>query len=166
MIARTRTARHQLVSEIIQRETIHSQAELLDRLAHEGVDVTQATLSRDLVELGAEKVRFGRRLVYAVPAQGGERDMLSGAGGREASDVRLRRVAAELLVDAESNGQLVVLHTPPGAANFLASAIDHTDLTPVLGTVAGDDTIMVIPRAGHTADDVASLLLALSEGEA
>lgn len=166
MIARTRTARHQLISEIIQRESMHSQAELQDRLADEGVDVTQATLSRDLVEIGAEKVRFGRRLVYAVPAEGGDRTMLSGADGREASDLRLRRVAAELLVDAESNGQLVVLHTPPGAASFLASAIDHTDLTPVLGTVAGDDTIMVIPRAGHTAHDVAELLLALSEGEA
>lgn len=165
MIAKTRSARHRLIVEIILRERIHSQVELLDRLADEGVEVTQATLSRDLVEVGAEKVRQGRRLVYAVPAEGGERAMHSGGDGREASDQRLRRVAAELLVDAESNGQLVVLHTPPGAASFLASAIDHTDLTPVLGTVAGDDTIVVIPRAGHTAEDVAALLLALSEGE-
>lgn len=166
MIARTRSARHQQIVEIIQRESIHSQVELIDRLAAEGVEVTQATLSRDLVEIGAEKVRQGRRLVFAVPAEGGERAMRAGGDGREASDQRLRRVAAELLVDAESNGQMVVLHTPPGAASFLASAIDHTGLTPVLGTVAGDDTIVVIPRSGHTADDVASLLLALSEGDA
>lgn len=165
-MARTRTARHQLITEIIQREAIHSQVELLDRLTDEGVEVTQATLSRDLVEIGAEKVRQARRLVYAVPAEGGERGMLSGGDGREASDVRLRRVASELLVDAESNGLLVVLHTPPGAASFLASAIDHTDLAPVLGTVAGDDTIVVIPREGHTGEDVATLLIALSEGEA
>ncbi|WP_018155213.1 arginine repressor [Demetria terragena] len=166
MIAQTRVARHQLIADIIQRESVHSQVELLNRLANEGVEVTQATLSRDLGEIGAEKVRHGRRLIYAVPSDGPEREMRSGADGLTNSDSRLRRVLTELLVDAESNGQVVVVHTPPGAANFLASAIDHTALTPVLGTVAGDDTIVIIPRAGHTADDVATLLLALSEGEA
>ncbi|BDZ58340.1 ArgR family transcriptional regulator [Barrientosiimonas humi] len=164
MIPRTRSARHQRIVEIIRREPIRSQTELVDRLADDGVAVTQATLSRDLVELGAEKVRQGRQLVYAVPAEGGERAMHSGGDGREAPDGRLRRVLVELLVVAECNGDLVVLRTPPGAASFLASAIDTAGLDPVLGTVAGDDTILVIPRSGHTGPQVADLLLTMSEG--
>lgn len=164
MIPRTRTARHSRIVEIIATETVHSQADLAARLAQEGVEVTQATLSRDLVELGAEKVRRGRRLVYAVPVEGGERPLQSGGSEREAPDGRLRRFAAELLVDAEANGDLVVLRTPPGAASLLASAIDHAQYPQVLGTIAGDDTILVMVRSGHHGTDLAEHLLALSEG--
>ncbi|AKU16679.1 arginine repressor [Luteipulveratus mongoliensis] len=166
MIARTRTARHQRIIEIIQGEAIHSQTELAARLAVDGLEVTQATLSRDLVELGAEKVRQGRQLVYAVPGEGADRTPRAGGEEHEPSDGRLRRVAAELLVDAEATRDLVVLRTPPGAANFLASAIDHAGLSSVLGTIAGDDTILVIARPGHPGADVAATLLDLAQHEA
>lgn len=162
MITRTRTARHQRIVEIIQREAIHSQAELAERLSVDGLSVTQATLSRDLVELGAEKVRQGRQLVYAVPSEGGDRSPRAGGVSVEPDDGRLRRVVGELLVDADSNGALVVLRTPPGAASFLASAIDHAELGPVMGTIAGDDTIVVIPRESGSADALARRLVRMA----
>lgn len=158
-LARTRTARHQRITDLIRREAIHSQGELAERLADDGLEVTQATLSRDLNELGAQKMRRGTQLVYAVPGEGGDRSPQAGGEEDEAVDSRLRRVLADLLVGVESNGQLVVLRTPPGAASFLASTIDHADLAPVLGTIAGDDTIMVVPRRGHTDQEVVDHLL-------
>ena len=158
-VAATRTARRQRIVDVISREAIASQAELARYLERDGIQVTQATLSRDLVELGAVKVRHGRQLVYAVPGEGGDRAPVkdSGADG----DPRLRRICAELLVTATVSANLVVLRTPPGAANFLASAIDHATLSPVLGTIAGDDTILVIAVDGQAAQ-VRDLLLALA----
>jgi len=146
-MAQTKGARHQRIREILGRESIRSQTDLAERLLADGVDVTQATLSRDLVELGAVKVRQGRTLVYAVPGEGGDRTPRAGAVRTEAVQ-RLRRLSGELLVTAESSANLVILRTPPGAANFLASAIDHSVLPGVLGTIAGDDTVLVIAREG------------------
>ncbi|MDE9367446.1 arginine repressor [Luteipulveratus sp. YIM 133132] len=167
MIARNRAARHQRIVQIVQSTAIRSQGELADRLADDGVEVTQATLSRDLVELGATKVRQGRQLVYAVPGEGGDRTPRAGGADQEPSDARLRRVLGELLVNAEANDHTVVLRTPPGAASFLASAIDHADLQPVMGTIAGDDTILLVTRADHSGAQVAELLLDLARtGEA
>lgn len=145
MIAPTKSARHQRIREILGREAIRSQTDLAERLLEDGVDVTQATLSRDLVELGAVKVRQGRTLLYAVPGEGGDRTPRAGAARSEAV-ARLRRLSGELLVTAEASANLVILRTPPGAANFLASAIDHAEFPEVLGCIAGDDTIMVISR--------------------
>jgi transcriptional regulator of arginine metabolism len=110
------------------------------------VSVTQATLSRDLVELRAVKIRTpGGALAYAVPAEGGNRAPAPVADA-EMLAARLARLCAELLVTAEASGNLVVLRTPPGAAQFLASAIDHSVLPGVLGTIAGDDTVLIIAR--------------------
>ena len=120
---------------------VRSQSELGELLAGNGVVVTQATLSRDLVELDAVKVRAASgALVYAVPAEGGDRTAVA---PREtaASESRLARLCEELLVSAEASANLVVLRTPPGAANFLASALDKAELGDVLGTIAGDDTV-------------------------
>lgn len=161
MIAQTKGARHQRIREILGRESIRSQTDLAERLLGDGVDVTQATLSRDLVELGAVKVRQGRTLVYAVPGEGGDRTPRAGAARAEAV-ARLRRLAGELLVTAEASGNLAILRTPPGAANFLASAIDHAEMEDVLGTIAGDDTIMVISRAVDGAEALAARLLELA----
>lgn len=161
MIAPTKGARHQRIREILGREPIRSQTDLAERLLEDGVDVTQATLSRDLVELGAVKVRQGRTLVYAVPGEGGDRTPRAGAARTEAVQ-RLRRLSGELLVTAESSGNLVVLRTPPGAANFLASAIDHAEFEEVLGTIAGDDTILVIAQADAESSALAQRFLDLA----
>jgi transcriptional regulator of arginine metabolism len=157
-IAATRTGRQQRIVAILGRTEVRSQSELLDLLADDGIDVTQATLSRDLLEIGAVKVRSGRTLVYAVPGEGGDRTARPAPDGTELT-ARLRRVCEELLVTAEPSHNLVVLRTPPGAANYLASAIDHAALTGVLGTIAGDDTIMVITTGAAASRKVAADLL-------
>jgi transcriptional regulator of arginine metabolism len=141
----TKTARQQRIIELIGRQPVRSQTELAELLARSGLVVGQATLSRDLVEIGAVKVRDAAgQLVYAVPGEGGDRSPR--AGEAAAFEARLSRVASELLVSAEASANLVVLRTPPGAAQYFASAIDHAALDDVLGTIAGDDTVLVISR--------------------
>ena len=143
MIPQTRAGRRQLVLDILGRQSVRSQGELLEILSRKGFDVAQATLSRDLVELGAVKVREGKTLVYAVPGQGGDRTARVAPGLDEVSS-RLRRQCEELLVTARASDNLVVVRTPSGAANYLASALDHANEPDILGTIAGDDTIMII----------------------
>ncbi|MDM8086532.1 arginine repressor [Cellulomonas cellasea] len=155
-VPQTKAARHALITALLARRSVHSQAELADALAEEGVSVTQATLSRDLVELRAVKIRTATgALAYAVPAEGGDRTPL--LADSEALAARLARLCAELLVTAEASGNVVVLRTPPGAAQFLASAIDHSILPAVLGTIAGDDTVLVIARETENGADGAAL---------
>ena len=146
-IPMTKSAGQQKIVDLLESTPIRSQSELADRLAAAGVSVTQATLSRDLLDLDAVKIRTpGGALVYAVPAEGGDRTPTPLARGSSASGARLARLAGELLVSADHSGNLVVLRTPPGGAQFLASALDKADLPAVLGTIAGDDTVLVI---GH-----------------
>lgn len=164
-IPATRAARHALIARVIARQAVHSQSDLLAALADEGVSVTQATLSRDLVELRAAKTRnAGGALVYTVPAAGaaGVAGARVGGGEEDLAGGRLARLAAELLVTAEGSANLVVLRTPPGAAQFLASAIDQSVLPPVLGTIAGDDTVLVIARESDGGADLAQRFLDLA----
>ena len=141
----TKNARQQQIVDLLTHRQIHSQPELAEHLADRGIVVTQATLSRDLLDLDAVKVRAATgSLVYAVPAEGGDRRPVPGETA--ANHGRLARLCAELLVSAESSANLVVLRTPPGAAQFLASAFDKAELGDVLGTIAGDDTVLVIGR--------------------
>jgi transcriptional regulator of arginine metabolism len=160
----TKNARQQLVIDLLTTSEVRSQTELAELLAANGVVVTQATLSRDLVELDAVKVRSASgTLVYAVPAEGGDRRPLT---PREtaASESRLARLCEELLVSADATANLVVLRTPPGAANFLASALDKAELGDVLGTIAGDDTVLVISRQPSGGDAVVRRLIGLATG--
>jgi len=160
----TKNARHQLIVELVAGHEIRSQGELADMLGEHGVQVTQATLSRDLVELDAVKVRApSGMLVYAVPAEGGDRRPVA-PGESAAARHRLARLCAELLVTAEASANLVVLRTPPGAAQFLASAIDQSVLPDVLGSIAGDDTVLVVTRDPLGGDAVAARFLALAAG--
>ena len=192
----TKAARHAQIAAILSHADppVRSQEELADRLAQRGARVTQATLSRDLEELGAVRLRgAGGILVYALPGEpggpgsrpGGLPDGGNGGNGGHASqpaaagpgsrpgpgDGRvngdgagpLARVAAELLLAAEASANLVVLRTPAGAAQFLASVLDHASLPAVLGTVAGDDTVLVISRDPAGGDELARALLALAE---
>jgi transcriptional regulator of arginine metabolism len=159
MSVATKTARQQLIVAILGRRIIHSQAELRDALAEEGIEVTQTTLSRDLEELGAVKVRDGAgSLVYAVPGEGGDRTARPAHSQRSVAEGRLARLAEELVVSAEGNGALVVVRTPPGAAHFLASAVDRANLPAVMGSIAGDDTILLICRAGFSGVELAAYL--------
>ncbi len=163
MVPATKGARQAKIVDLLTRHPVRSQVELGDLLAREGLTVTQATLSRDLVELDAVKVRTASgSLVYAVPAEGGDRTP-RGATETVAAETRLARLLSELLVSADCSANLVVLRTPPGAAQFLASALDKADLGAVLGTIAGDDTVLVIAREPTGGHEVAARLLALAE---
>jgi transcriptional regulator of arginine metabolism len=126
---------------LIQNEEISSQAELSDLLAAEGITVSQGTLSRDLLEVGAVRVRgSGGRLVYA-PLNADAIDRAGVLG-------KLAKLCPELLVGVDASGNLCVVRTPPGAAQYFASAIDRAGLPELIGTIAGDDTILVIGREG------------------
>jgi transcriptional regulator of arginine metabolism len=145
-LAASKTARHRRIVELLETRRVRSQGELAELLSADGLTVTQTTLSRDLDELGAVKIRDGGGdLVYAVPAEGGDPTPRVAPADGEAAG-RLSRLAAELLVSADASANLVVLRTPPGAAQFLASALDRAALPDVVGTIAGDDTVMVIAR--------------------
>lgn len=166
MTVATRPGRQARIVELLHDHAVRSQAELLALLAAEGIDVTQATLSRDLLDLRAEKVRVGRDLVYAVPGEGGDRTPRAAVDPAEV-DARLRRLCEELLVTAEVSEQLVVVRTPPGAASYLASAIDHARLSTVVGTIAGDDTLMIVTDRPASGAPLAARLLAIAgAGEA
>lgn len=159
----TKNARQQLIIEMLGNHEVKSQPELAELLGGRGVQVTQATLSRDLVELDAVKVRAqSGALVYAVPAEGGDRTPV--ARDTAAAAQRLARLCNELLVSAEASANLVVLRTPPGAAQFLAGAFDKAELHDVLGTIAGDDTVLVIGRDPQGGDALARRITALADG--
>ncbi|MDR2987197.1 MAG: arginine repressor [Nocardiopsaceae bacterium] len=181
----TKAARHAKISSILAQadEPVRSQEDLAERLAGVGIRVTQATLSRDLDEIGAVRLRGpGGFLVYALPPEPAEAVQsefdddafqraaatiagLSGfaAGTASAATAGLARVAGDLLLSAEASGNLVVLRTPPGAAQLMASMIDRTAMQAVLGTVAGDDTVLVVARDPDGGNDLASLLLRLAD---
>jgi transcriptional regulator of arginine metabolism len=152
-----------LIIDLVTQGEVRSQAELAGLLAERGVHVTQATLSRDLVELDALKIRApSGALVYAVPAEGGDRRP-SAPVETAAAATRLARLCVELLVSADASANLVVLRTPPGAANFLGSAIDKAEFPEILGTIAGDDTVLVISREPKGGDALARRFIALAD---
>lgn len=164
----TKHARQARLAALIADHQIRSQAELARLLADEGVHVTQATLSRDLDDMGATKVRGdGGALVYSVDQN---------LAPAETVRIPLTRLCEELLVSAEANGDLVVLRTPPGAAQLFASALDRAALDEVMGTIAGDDTVLIVCRPGiamsgsspgvygRTGPELADRLLRLADG--
>ena len=157
----SRAARHARIVAILAERPVRSQVELAQALKDEGFKTTQATLSRDLDELGAVKLRTpdGGLPVYVVPEDG---TRLTNRAAAADPPARLARLLAELMVSAEASANLVVLRTPPGASNFLASAIDRAALTEVLGTVAGDDTILVISRSPKGGDALVKRFLELA----
>ena len=131
-----KAARQQALAALLRTRQVSSQARVLDQLRAQGFDATQATISRDLDDLGAVKVRGPNgRLVYALPEPG------NGAG---ADTGEVRRMLGAWLLAVVPSGNLVVLRTPPGHAGALASALDRAGIAGVAGTVAGDDTILVV----------------------
>jgi transcriptional regulator of arginine metabolism len=157
----SKTARHSKIITLLEQHEVRSQSELAELLADDGVQVTQGTLSRDLVEIGALRVRStGGRLVYAVPGEGGDRT--PHVGEFASFEARLARLCAEVLVSAEASANLVVLRTPPGAAQYFASAVDRVGWESILGTIAGDDTILLITRSPNGGNAIAQQFLIMS----
>jgi transcriptional regulator of arginine metabolism len=150
MAARVKARRQRRIVQILRRRAVGSQAELARLLRRHGEQVTQATLSRDLEELGAFKVREGGRVVYRLPEE------------PPAGEARLARMLEEFVLDVEASGNLVVVRTPPGAANAVARALDTAAWREVAGTVAGDDTILVVAREGVPGERLARRLRVLA----
>jgi transcriptional regulator of arginine metabolism len=144
----TRAARQARIVELIRDRAVHSQTELLALLEDDGIATTQATLSRDLDELGALKVRGA----YVIPDDG------SPVRGMEGGTARLARLLGEVLTSADASGNLAVLRTPPGAAQYLASALDRAALNYIVGTIAGDDTLLVVAREPLTGAELVARL--------
>jgi transcriptional regulator of arginine metabolism len=164
VVPQTRVARHARIVDLLSRMRVRSQGELARLLADDGFAVTQTTLSRDLEELAAVKIRDrDGALVYAVPAEGGDATPRLAPAESRWGGPRLARLAGEVLVAADASANLVVLRTPPGAAQFLASAIDHAALPELLGTIAGDDTVLLVCRDPAGGSDVATSFLSLAQ---
>src|SRR6187399_905755 len=146
--------RQHRILRVLEDQPVSSQAQLVQLLEAEGVVATQATVSRDLEELGAVKVRIpGGTMAYAIPEHAKE---------RTAPDDHLRRVMGEFVVEVAHSANLVVLRTPPGSAHVVASALDRAGIPDVLGTVAGDDTIILVCAEGTGGAPVAADLATLA----
>ncbi|MGQ0744078.1 MAG: arginine repressor [Acidimicrobiales bacterium] len=156
-VGRSRTAKVQRqykLTKLLSSKAVSSQATLVEMLAADGVSATQATVSRDLEELGAVKVRVGGgETVYAIPERIHDRSL---------PQDHLRRVMGEWVGEVASAANLVVLRTPPGSAHVVASALDRAGLADVLGTVAGDDTVLVVAAEGERGLRVARRLRLLA----
>ncbi len=135
----TKVQRQTAISRLVGEHEVTSQPELIELLATVGIDATQATVSRDLDDIGAVKVRVSSgNTVYAIPEF--EPDRLVPLD-------HLRRVMGEWVADVALSGNIVVLRTPPGCAHVVASALDRSRVEGMLGTVAGDDTLMCVSAA-------------------
>ena len=143
----TKPQRQHRIQRILEQGPVSTQEQLVELLAADGVLATQATVSRDLEDLGAIKVRLpGGDTVYAVPALPRE---------AVAPEDHLRRVCSEWVVEVSHSQNLVVLRTPPGSAHVVGSALDRAGLSEVLGTVAGDDTLLLVAAESTTGEAVA-----------
>jgi transcriptional regulator of arginine metabolism len=146
--------RQHRIARLLEEQAVSSQSQLVELLASDGVVATQATVSRDLEELGALKVRIpGGTMAYAIPEH---------AKDRAAPDDHLRRVMGEFVVEVAHSGNLVVVRTPPGSAHVIGSALDRAGLPDVLGNVAGDDTLILVCAEPVGGAKVASELATLA----
>lgn len=135
----SKTRRQHRIAALLSEHAVTSQSQLVELLQQEGLKATQATVSRDLDELGAVKVRVaGGETVYAIPEH---------AVDRIAPEDHLRRVMGDWIADISHSLNLVLLRTPPGSAHVVASALDRAGMAEILGTVAGDDTVLVVASA-------------------
>jgi len=150
----TKHQRQHRIAKLLEAGPVSNQAQLVELLAGEGVSATQTTVSRDLEELGAIKVRIpGGDTAYALPDLPAQ---------QIAPSEHLRRILGEWVVEVSRSGTLVLLRTPPGCAHVVASAIDRSAYPGVLGTVAGDDTLLVVASEGPEGGDLAERLAALA----
>jgi transcriptional regulator of arginine metabolism len=150
----SKVQRQQAIARLVTRHAVTNQPQLVDLLAEDGIAATQATVSRDLEDLGAVKVRVpGGETVYAIPEY---------EPARIAPEDQLRRVMGEWVAEVRHSGNIVVLRTPPGCAHVVASALDRSGMQGILGTVAGDDTLMCVAEEGTGGADLAEHLRELA----
>ena len=150
----SKAQRQHRVTVLLEEHAVTSQTQLVELLAEAGIEATQATVSRDLEELGAVKVRTGGgESAYAVPELPKD---------RVAPEDHLRRVLGDWVVEVSWSGNLVVVRTPPGSAHVVASALDRASMPDILGTVAGDDTILVVASEGSGGERLGQHLAGLS----
>ncbi|QIK78294.1 arginine repressor [Sphingomonas piscis] len=153
MNADFRSKRQKAIADLIRAEPFGSQEEVTNRLRELGYTVTQATVSRDLEQIGAVKVRRGGVHAYALPNQMGSSDWAAS---------RLKHILSEWAESVEAAGNLIIIKTPPGSAHLVSLAIDQSDLPEIAGTVSGDDTLFVALRDGVTVDLIAARFRELS----
>jgi transcriptional regulator of arginine metabolism len=151
----SKNRRQHVLVKLLAEHAVTSQAQLVELLAQQGVDATQATVSRDLEDLGAVRVR--------VPGVEGQVYAIAELPKDQVAPLdHLRRVLGEWVVELGASGNLVVVRTPPGSAHVVASALDRTGLDGVLGTVAGDDTLLVVAAEGVTGSELAQRIAAMA----
>ncbi len=150
----TKHQRQHRITKLLETRAVGSQSHLVELLAGEGIEATQTTVSRDLEELGALKVRLpGGETAYALPELPSQ---------QVAPEDHLRRVLGEWVVEADCSGNLIVLRTPPGSAHVVGSALDRSGFPGVIGTVAGDDTVLVVASEASGGAAVADRLAAVA----
>lgn len=146
----SKTSRQHLIVRLLGEAPVASQGQLVELLADHEIDATQATVSRDLDDLGAIKVRVpGGDLVYAIPEHPNE---------QLAPSDHLRRILSDWVAEVGSSANTVVVRTPPGTAHVVASALDRSGLGGVLGTVAGDDTVLIVATESTTGSELATTI--------
>ena len=147
--------RQHRILRILEQQPVSSQVQMVQLLEAEGIVATQATVSRDLEELGAVKVRIpGGTMAYAIPDYT--------RGERTSSDDHLKRLMSEFVLEVAHSANIVVLRTPPGSAHVVGSALDRAGLPDILGTVAGDDTLFLVVKDSVGGAAVAADLAALA----
>jgi transcriptional regulator of arginine metabolism len=158
----SKAARQQALLDILSKYEVTTQAEMHERMKNAGFLVTQATLSRDLDEIGARKLpRAKGKSVYGIPLEGDPSRQAVVAPDVDATQ-RLQRIANEVITATDWAANNVVVHTKPGAAHYLAGAIDRNSLSDVLGSIAGDDTVLIITRDASAAQRICENLLQLA----
>src|SRR5690348_15661407 len=151
----TRAERERRIREILGRHAVETQDDLVDRLRREGLGVTQATVSRDIKRLGLVKVPLsGGRSQYVAPVRPSPADVLR----------RLQHAATEYVLSVDAGEDLIVIHTLTGRANAVAAAIDEMQWPDVVGTIAGDDTILIVPRRRAVRGRLLGMLRRVMEG--
>lgn len=158
--------RQQVILELVSKERLSSQFEIRERLSTLGIEATQSTISRDIEELGLAKVHDQGGLRYVTPASLTASSGSSASNGNGAANGgrgSLRRLLREYVLAMTPSANLLVVQTPPGAAHLLAEGIDRSHLDDIAGTVAGDNTIMVVAREGRHARDVQRALTTIME---
>jgi transcriptional regulator of arginine metabolism len=140
--------RRRAIEDLIRSSSLASQEELAERLAAQGFMVTQATISRDLEQIGAVKVRRDGQLSYALSRE-----------VRNGPNPRLAAVFRDWVRSVEPAGNLVVIKTPPGSAHLVGVVLDQSELAEIAGTICGDDTIFVACRSAGEAEALSSKLL-------